>query len=110
MRTRVKPGRLAALAAAAVATALALLALPAAPKALAAEALTVNLAVATGSATSVGEGFLYGTSQDGTEPPDQFIKPLGITAMQAGGHARRPAAGSRTATPMEPTPRPRWPR
>ena len=87
MRTRVKPGRLAAWAAVAVAVALALLALPAAPKALAAEALTVNLAAPTGSATSVGEGFLYGTSQDGTEPPDQFVEPLGITAMRAGGHA-----------------------
>jgi hypothetical protein len=83
----VKPGRLAAWAAVAVAAALALLALPAAPKALAAEALTVNLAATTGSATSVGEGFLYGTSQDGTEPPDQFVEPLGITAMRAGGHA-----------------------
>ena len=87
MRTRMKPGRLAAWAGAAVAVALALLALPAAPRALAAEALTVNLASTTGSATSVGEGFLYGTSQDGTEPPDQFVEPLGITAMRAGGHA-----------------------
>ena len=87
MRTRVKPGRLAAWAAASVAVALALLALPAAPRALAAETLTVNLASTTGSATSVGAGFLYGTSQDGTAPPDQFIQPLGITAMRAGGHA-----------------------
>jgi hypothetical protein len=87
MRTKVKPGRLAAWAAVAVAAALALLALPAAPRALAAEALTVNLASTTGSATSVGEGFLYGTSQDGTEPPGQFVEPLGITAMRAGGHA-----------------------
>ncbi len=87
MRTRMKPGRLVAWAGAAVAVALALLALPAAPRALAAETLTVNLASTTGSATSVGEGFLYGTSQDGTAPPDQFVEPLGITAMRAGGHA-----------------------
>jgi hypothetical protein len=87
MRTRVKPSRLAAWAAVAMAVALALLALPAAPRALAAEALTVNLAAPTGSATSVGEGFLYGTSQDGTEPPNQFVEPLGLTAMRAGGHA-----------------------
>jgi Ricin-type beta-trefoil lectin domain len=87
MRTRVRPGRLAARAGAAVAVALALLALPAAPRALAAETLTVNLASTTGNATSVGEGFLYGTSQDGTAPPDQFVQPLGITAMRAGGHA-----------------------
>src|ERR1700689_2454469 len=87
MRTRVKPGRVAAWAAVAVAVALALLALPGAAKALAAEALTVNLAAPTGSATGGGEGFLSGTSQDGTEPPDQFVQPLGITAMRAGGHA-----------------------
>jgi Ricin-type beta-trefoil lectin domain len=88
MKTRTKPGRRAARAAlAALALALALLALPAAPRALAAETLTVNLASTTGSATGVGEGFLYGTSQDGTAPPDQFIEPLGITAMRAGGHA-----------------------
>jgi Ricin-type beta-trefoil lectin domain len=87
MRTRMKPGRLAAWAAVAVAVALALLALPAAPRALAADSLTVNLASTTGSATSVGEGFLYGISQNGTEPPDQFIEPLGITAERSGGHA-----------------------
>ena len=40
MRTRMKPGRLAAWAAVAVAVALALLALPAAPRALAAETMT----------------------------------------------------------------------
>jgi len=82
-----KPGRLAAWAGLALALALALLALPAAPRALAAESLSVNLAAATGSAASVGEGFLYGVSQDGTAPPDQFAQPLGITAMRAGGHA-----------------------
>jgi hypothetical protein len=53
----------------------------------AAESLTVNLASVTGTANSVGEGFLYGVSQDGTQPPDQFVQPLGITAMRAGGHA-----------------------
>jgi hypothetical protein len=70
-----------------LALALALLGLPAIPRALAAESLSVNLAATTRTATSVGEGFLYGVSQDGTEPPDQFIQPLGITAMRAGGHA-----------------------
>jgi len=65
----------------------ALLGLPAAPSAAAAESLTVNLAATTGAATGVGEGFLYGVSQDGTQPPDQFLQPLGITAVRAGGHA-----------------------
>jgi Ricin-type beta-trefoil lectin domain len=87
MRTRMKPSRLASWAGLAIALALALLALPAAPRALAADSLTVNLASTTGSATSVGEGFLYGISQNGTEPPDQFIQPLGITAIRSGGHA-----------------------
>ncbi len=87
MRTRMKPGRLAAWAGLALAVALALLALPAAPRALAAESLTVNLAATTGSAASVGEGFLYGVSQDGTAPPDQFAQPLGLIAMRGGGHA-----------------------
>jgi hypothetical protein len=87
MKTRVKSGRLAMWAGLALTLALGLLALPAAPQALAAESLSVNLAATTGSAANVGEGFLYGVSQDGTEPPDQFVQPLGITAMRAGGHA-----------------------
>src|SRR5580693_4684702 len=72
---------------AAVVLALATPLLARAQSASAAEALTVNLGSVTGSATGVGEGFLYGTSQDGTAPPDQFVEPLGITAMRAGGHA-----------------------
>jgi hypothetical protein len=68
---------------------LAALAIPLLPPgaAHAAETLSVNLAATTGSATSVGEGFLYGLSQDGTAPPDQFIQPLGVTALRDGGHA-----------------------
>ncbi len=46
----------------------------------------MNLASVTGPATSVGEGFLYGVSQDGTQPPDQYLQPLGITAFRGGGH------------------------
>src|ERR1035441_7086064 len=53
----------------------------------AAESLSVNLASVTGAAHSVGEGFLYGVSQDGTEPADQFLEPLGITGYRGGGHA-----------------------
>src|ERR1700722_6425168 len=72
---------------AAVVLALATPLLARAQSASAAEALTVNLGSVTGAADSVGEGFLYGVSQDGTEPPDQFVQPLGITGMRAGGHA-----------------------
>jgi hypothetical protein len=57
------------------------------PSAQAAESLSVNLASVTRAATSVGEGFLYGISQDGTQPVDQFTGPLGITAYRGGGHA-----------------------
>src|ERR1700722_5379426 len=87
MMTRKRQGRLAAGATLVLALALLLLGAQAAPRALAAESLSVNLGSVTGTASGVGEGFLYGTSQDGTAPPDQFIQPLGITAMRAGGHA-----------------------
>jgi hypothetical protein len=58
-----------------------------AKSAAAAESLTVNLGSPTRAATSVGEGFLYGTSQDATQPPDQFVAPLGLSALRGGGHA-----------------------
>ena len=83
---RKRRGALAAAAAAAVAAALLLLGIPAAPRALAAESLSVNLAAVTGPSTAVGEGFLYGVSQDGTQPADQYTQPLGITAFRGGGH------------------------
>ena len=85
MTMRPTPRRLAVIAAAVLALATPLLAR--AQNASAAEALTVNLASVTGTATSVGEGFLYGISQDATQPPDQFLLPLGITALRGGGHA-----------------------
>jgi hypothetical protein len=82
MKTRRK--RLAV--AAAVVLALAFPLLRAAP-ASASESLSVNLSDVTGTANAVGEGFLYGMSQDGTEPPDQFLEPLDMTAVRGGGHA-----------------------
>jgi hypothetical protein len=33
----------------------------------------------------VGEGFLYGVSQDGTQPVDQYLQPLGVNAFRGGG-------------------------
>jgi ricin-type beta-trefoil lectin protein len=80
-----KPGRFTAAVATVLAAALGLLALPSAPHAQAAESLSVNLASVTKSATAVGEGFLYGISQDGTQPADQYLQPLGITAFRGGG-------------------------
>ena len=84
MMTLTRPSRLAVAAAVTLALAVPLLR---PGEAHAAESLSVNLASVTGAADSVGEGFLYGVSQDGTEPPDQFVQPLGITGMRAGGHA-----------------------
>jgi hypothetical protein len=57
--------------------------------AVAAESLNVNLAATTGPSTGVGEGFLYGVSQDGTQPPDQYLEPLGVNAFRGGGHVSR---------------------
>ncbi len=85
MKNRIRP----LIAAAAVLLALGTALAGTAEKASAAESLSVNLASVTGSATSVGEGFLYGVSQDGTQPSDQNLQPLGITAFRGGGHVSR---------------------
>jgi hypothetical protein len=66
--------------------ALAIPLLASAQNAVAAESLNVNLGSVTGPATGIGEGFLYGVSQDGTQPPDQYLEPLGINAFRGGGH------------------------
>src|ERR1035438_10224820 len=84
MKTLTRPSRLAVAAAMILALAIPLLR---PGEAHAAEPLSVNLASVTGAAHSVGEGFLYGVSQDGTEPADQFLEPLGITGYRGGGHA-----------------------
>ena len=87
MMTRMRPSRLAVGAMVALALVIPMLGVSAAPSALAAESLSVNLAATTGAATGVGEGMLYGVSQDGTQPANQFVEPLGFTAVRAGGHA-----------------------
>ena len=88
MRPKVRPGRLALAAGGALALLFPLLA--AAPgNAAGTESLTVDLGSARGAATGVGEGFLYGVNQDASQPADQYILPLGITAYRGGGHASR---------------------
>ena len=87
MSTRTRRGRL--VAAAAMMLALAIPLLAPAQNAVAAVSLSVNLGSVTGNATGVGEGFLYGVSQDGTQPADQFLLPLGMNAFRGGGHASR---------------------
>ena len=54
--------------------------------AAAAESLSVDLSAPTRPATGVGEGFLYGVNQDGSQPSDALLEPLGITAFRGGGH------------------------
>ena len=76
MTMRPSPRRLAVIAAAVLALATPLLAR--AQNASAAEALTVNLASVTGTATSVGEGFLYGLSQNAASPADNYLEPLNV--------------------------------
>src|SRR5581483_2275699 len=78
---RRKTGRLAMAAGTALVLAIPLLA-PAASHAASSESLTVDLASTRGAATGVGEGFLYGISQDGTQPSDQLLQPLNITAYR----------------------------
>jgi hypothetical protein len=85
MRIGIRP----LLAAAGTLLALAATLIAPAENAAAAESLSVNLAAVTGPATGVGEGFLYGVSQDGTQPADQNLQPLGITAFRGGGHVSR---------------------
>ncbi|HEX5403607.1 MAG TPA: RICIN domain-containing protein [Pseudonocardiaceae bacterium] len=84
MRTRIGSGRLLVTAAAVLTLAGALL-MPAAGHAAVSESLGVDLSSTRGASTGVGEGFLYGFTSDGTQPVDQFIKPLGINAFRGGG-------------------------
>jgi hypothetical protein len=81
---RKRAGRLAVAVGSALALALALLN-PAVGHAAAAETLDVNLASTTGVPTDVGEGFLYGLSQNAASPADDYLEPLGITLMRGGG-------------------------
>ncbi|KAA2266619.1 hypothetical protein F0L68_02465 [Solihabitans fulvus] len=84
MRTTTGPGRL--LVAASAALALAFPALtPVAGHAAPAASLSVDLASKLGPSTGVGEGFLYGITEDGTQPADQFLRPLGMNAFRGGG-------------------------
>jgi hypothetical protein len=69
-----------------IATSAAFVLVAAAPVASAStESLAVNLASAEGAMTGVGEGFLYGLSQDGSAPGDNYLSPLGVTLMRGGG-------------------------
>lgn len=84
MRNRIRSSCRSLVAALALALALPALA-PASSHAAAGESLSVDLSTTRGPSTGVGEGFLYGISEDGTQPADQYLQPLGINAFRGGG-------------------------
>nr|WP_223186345.1 RICIN domain-containing protein [Streptomyces sp. CBMA29] len=59
--------------------------MPTAGHAASGESLSVDLSSSRGTSTGVGEGFLYGITQDGSQPSDQYMQPLGINAFRGGG-------------------------
>ncbi|PZQ89513.1 MAG: hypothetical protein DI534_06780 [Leifsonia xyli] len=59
----------------------------AAPSYAATVNLTVNLASVRGPSTGVGQGLLYGVTQDATQPGNRFIQPLRLNSYRGGGHA-----------------------
>ncbi|MFB7506112.1 RICIN domain-containing protein [Streptomyces broussonetiae] len=84
MRTRTRPSRPALVVGIVLALVLPLLS-TAASQAASDKSLSVHLASTRGPSTGVGEGFLYGISEDGSQPVDQFLQPLGINAFRGGG-------------------------
>ena len=88
MRFRIPARRWAIAFSGVVALTLALLTLPG-PAAGASDpsrrALNVNLASTTGKAHGVGLGILYGINEDGSQPADQYLKPLQLNAFRGGG-------------------------
>ncbi|MFJ8948148.1 RICIN domain-containing protein [Streptomyces sp. NPDC102395] len=84
MRTTVRRGLRVLVAGVVLALVLPLLSTPLS-QAAEGKALSVNLASPRGPSTGVGEGFLYGISEDGSKPVDQFLQPLGINAFRGGG-------------------------
>jgi len=50
-----------------------------------AKALDVDLSTVTGPATGVGQGILYGITEDGSQPADEYVEPLNLNAFRGGG-------------------------
>ncbi|MEV4263480.1 CBM35 domain-containing protein [Kribbella sp. NPDC049584] len=57
----------------------------AAVEAASAKQLSVDLSAKTKRSAGVGLGILYGVTQDGLQPSDQFIDPLKLNAFRSGG-------------------------
>jgi hypothetical protein len=47
--------------------------------------LAVDLSTVTGPATGVGQGILYGITEDGSQPADEYVQPLNLNAFRGGG-------------------------
>jgi hypothetical protein len=84
MRYRARPRRLAAVVTALLGLA-ALLLMPTAAHAASGTSLSVDLSATRGPSTGVGEGFLYGITEDGSQPADQYLQPLQVNAFRGGG-------------------------
>ncbi|WP_426518828.1 hypothetical protein ACPPVQ_03900 [Diaminobutyricibacter sp. McL0618] len=56
-----------------------------APASAATESVSVDLSTVTGPVNHVGQGFLYGLSQDGSAPADSVLQPLATTSFRGGG-------------------------
>jgi hypothetical protein len=72
-------------AALAVAVAAALLAVPASPAHAQAATVTVNFNTDQGAPVRRAAGMLYGLTENGTNPPDQLLTPVGMRHVRAGG-------------------------
>ncbi|MEW2624574.1 ricin-type beta-trefoil lectin domain protein [Streptomyces sp. NPDC048106] len=47
--------------------------------------MSIDLSATRGPSTGVGEGFLYGITEDGSQPADQYLQPLRVNAFRGGG-------------------------
>ncbi|MFI7427639.1 RICIN domain-containing protein [Micromonospora sp. NPDC049836] len=56
------------------------------------ESISVNFATTTGTPTYRASGWIYGMTEDGVNPPDNFFRDVKFQAMRAGG-AQLPGGG-----------------
>lgn len=56
------------------------------------ESISVNFSVTNGTPTYRASGWIYGMTEDGTNPPDNYYRDVKFQAMRAGG-AQLPGGG-----------------
>lgn len=69
----------------ALAVSVAMLAAPATPVSAQTNSVTVNFNTNLGTPQQLASGTLYGITQDGANPPDQFLSQIGWNSLRAGG-------------------------